>query len=587
MKNVELLVPAKDFETLEIAVKNGAHAVYCGLETYNARWKGKNFHFAGLKEAVKYAHFFNVKVFLTVNIIFKEFDLSIINKIIQECIMAEVDAVIVQDLGVADYILKNYPRIIVHASTQTAVSNHYGVEVLERMGIKRVILARELSIDEIATIRKACPYVELEIFAHGGQCVAYSGQCYSSGYIFGLSGNRGMCEALCCEEYTLFQDGVTMRSGSILKLDDLYCLDIMQKVKESGINSIKIQGRTRSNKYLEIVTSLYWKSIQNPDEISKRDLKLLDSVYSRRLTHGNLLSDNESQDYCSETDNNYHSALEKRELITIKFDSTIEAEINICLLYIDSSQNYSLLSEKLSSIYIPYVLFEHDNNVSVIKQLCSRYQVFILMPQLILERYASCVYSSIASILEKYTITGIILSNISDLYLLDMYKCLRFRGNYTLNMANHLTADYLYTLGLEQSTLSLEIDEMESKRIIEATKLKIERMVYGHPILMTMKYCPILRRNECKVGCEMCADRHQFILQNSEFGFDVSLEKNPPRASLFAKKILSLRPDGVTCDSLRCDFLYESIDEINCIIDAISKGEFLIGKQYKNSIHVL
>lgn len=586
MRKYELLAPVSNLKTLKVAIQSGANAVYCSLETYNARWKGSNLSAQRLGELVGYAHYHDVKVFLTLNVLFKECDLSRIDEMIHTAIAAKVNAVIVQDIGILVYIAKNYPQIHIHASTQTAVANHYGVDVLCELGVERVILARELSVNEISRIKNHCPSVELEIFAHGGQCVAYSGQCYSSGYVYGLSGNRGMCEALCCEEYTLFSGEKPVRNGKLLKPDDLYSLDILDSLKKTGVMCFKIQGRTRSEKYLETVTSLYSDYITNDDKPNEIDIYQLKNAYPRRLTHGNLIKNFESRNSCSDS-NKVFELLRMTPSFSISYGKRPNAEITVCLLQLNPLFDYSHLSKHISALYLPYELFEKNDNHAIIASLCNEFRVFIIMPQLILEDEVEFVYNTLDSYMSTFHIAGFLLSNISDLVLTDRYSEFNFRGNYTLNVTNSLTADFFAKKKIELLTLSPELSTEELNNLNDKTVANVERMIYGHPILMKMKYCPFTGTTECNSECNICHNSGRLSLQSSEFGFDVLMDHYPPQGALMSKKILSLRPDDVACKALRFDFLYESVDEINRIITLSENGYFLIGKQYKNSIKIL
>jgi putative protease len=196
MKKPELLSPCGDLECLKAAVQNGADSVYLGASGFNARARAKNFDTETLKEAIKYAKLRNVKVHVTLNILIKNDEFEDAVKLALEVYNLGADALIIQDLGLIDYLLKNYPEIPVHASTQMTTHNLAGVKQLENMGISRVVLSRELSIDEIKNIC-ANSNVEIETFIHGALCICYSGQCLFSSIIGGRSRKSWtMCSAL-------------------------------------------------------------------------------------------------------------------------------------------------------------------------------------------------------------------------------------------------------------------------------------------------------------------------------------------------------------------------------------------------------
>jgi putative protease len=196
MKKPELLSPCGDLECLKAAVQNGADSVYLGASGFNARARAKNFDYDTLKEAIKYAKLRNVKVHVTLNILIKNEEFEDAVKLALEVYNLGADALIIQDLGLIKYLLKNYPEIPVHASTQMTTHNLAGVKQLENMGISRVVLSRELSIDEIKNICQNSN-VEIETFIHGALCICYSGQCLFSSIIGGRSRKSWtLCSAL-------------------------------------------------------------------------------------------------------------------------------------------------------------------------------------------------------------------------------------------------------------------------------------------------------------------------------------------------------------------------------------------------------
>lgn len=196
MNSIELLSPAGDFDSLKAAVQNGANSVYFGGNLFNARNSAKNFDNIMLKEAIKYCKLRNVKTNLTLNILIKNDEFEEALNFAKFAYESGIDAIIVQDLGLAKFLIKNLPDLPIHASTQMTAHNLEGVLALEKLGFKRVVLSRELSIDEIEYICKNCN-VEIEVFIHGALCISYSGECLASSLIGGRSGNRRkMCTAL-------------------------------------------------------------------------------------------------------------------------------------------------------------------------------------------------------------------------------------------------------------------------------------------------------------------------------------------------------------------------------------------------------
>ncbi len=259
---LELLAPAGNLQTLKKVVDAGCDAVYFGGSMFGARAYADNFCFNDAIEGIKYAHLFNAKAFLTVNTLIKNIEYSKLYSYIKEYRDAGIDAVLVQDFSVLKFIRENFPDLDVHASTQMSVTSQFGVSFLQDQGVKRVVLARELSLAEISDIYKNTG-AEIEAFVHGAICVCYSGQCLLSSMLGGRSGNRGRCAQPCRLPYELY-DGNKMISGHsryLLSPKDMCLINNIPELSEAGVYSIKIEGRMKSEEYASGVVSVYRKYI--------------------------------------------------------------------------------------------------------------------------------------------------------------------------------------------------------------------------------------------------------------------------------------------------------------------------------------
>ena len=260
MENVELLSPVGEWDSLVAAVQNGANAVYFGANEFNARMNSKNFDREELEKAIEYAKLRNVKTNLTLNILIKNNEFEKAMDLVEYAYKCGIDAIIVQDLGLAREIIKTFPDLDVHSSTQLPVYNLKGVQEIERLGFKRCVLARELSIDEIKHICKNSN-IEIEVFVHGALCISYSGQCLMSSMIGGRSGNRGKCAGTCRLPYSLLKNKQMVDKGFLLSSKDVCTLDIIPELIKAGVKSFKIEGRMKSPEYVGLVTSVYRKYI--------------------------------------------------------------------------------------------------------------------------------------------------------------------------------------------------------------------------------------------------------------------------------------------------------------------------------------
>ena len=257
----KLLCPAGSFESFKAAVNNGADAVYFGGRDFNARAGALNFTQQELREAIDYAHLRGVETFITINTLYKagspeESELFRAMAFAEEMYEAGADAFIVTDLGLFSLIRRAMPDMSLHASTQMTVHSLEGAALLGKLGFERVVLSRELSLDEIKLIA-AKSGIEAEVFAHGALCVSYSGLCLMSSFLGGRSGNRGKCAQPCRQYYKLFEAGKKRAEGYLLSPRDIMTLRSIKEIAESGVHTLKIEGRMKSPEYVAVVTKAY------------------------------------------------------------------------------------------------------------------------------------------------------------------------------------------------------------------------------------------------------------------------------------------------------------------------------------------
>lgn len=286
-KRVELLSPVGDFECLIAAVQNGADAVYFGANKFNARINGTNFSNDDLKRAIEYAKLRNVKTYLTLNTLIKNNEFEESAELIKYAYECGIDAIIMQDLGLAKFSIENFPDLEIHASTQMTAHNIEGVKKLKELGFKRVVLSRELNLKEIREIYDETG-MDLEMFIHGALCISYSGQCLMSSIIGQRSGNRGKCAGTCRLPYELInkEENRTVDRGYLLSSKDVCTLDIIPELINSGAMSFKIEGRMKTPEYVGVVTSIYRKYIdlalsENEYKVDEEDRKKLMQVFNR------------------------------------------------------------------------------------------------------------------------------------------------------------------------------------------------------------------------------------------------------------------------------------------------------------------
>lgn len=284
---IELLAPAGNWEAFLAAVENGADAVYLGGKLFNARQNAGNFDSEQLKKALDYAHLRNVKVHLAMNTLINDSEIKDALEQVEEAYKLGIDAMIVQDMGFAGLVREVFPGLELHASTQMTVYNIEGVKALEKLGFKRAVLARELSLEEIGHIAKATP-LEIEVFIHGALCISYSGQCLMSSVIGGRSGNRGKCAQPCRLKYELMEESRrnSACSGYIMSPKDICSINDLDKLVNTGVKSLKIEGRMKTPEYVATVVRIYRKYIDfilegRTEAVKKEDMKELAQIFNR------------------------------------------------------------------------------------------------------------------------------------------------------------------------------------------------------------------------------------------------------------------------------------------------------------------
>jgi len=303
----ELMVPANNFKILKYAVNYGADAVYVGGKKFNLRSIRGNFSLDELVEGVKYAHSKGVKVYFTLNSCIHENETDDLRDYIKDLKSIDLDGIIVADLGAIELIREIIPEARIHISTQASITNHHGVKVAEKLGATRVNLAREISFNDLKVIKRKSE-IEIEVFVHGALCISYSGRCMLSKYMTGRDANKGECAHSCRWNYYLMEEQRSNlffqiqqdKSGTyIYNSRDLCLLPELKKLVAAGIDSIKIEGRMKTENYVSLVTWVYRMALDHIAEGSLTQNKIdylmseLDKASHRNYTEGFMfLTDN-------------------------------------------------------------------------------------------------------------------------------------------------------------------------------------------------------------------------------------------------------------------------------------------------------
>jgi len=299
----ELLAPAGSLDAVRAALANGADAVYLGAERFNARDDGAQLTLDELAQACELAHASGARVYLTFNVLLKPEELREALVHLGECIDRGIDAAIVQDLGTVRLIRTVFPELEIHGSTQMTVHDAAGARVLRDLGVERVVMARENTLEDLRTVREAVPELGLEVFIHGALCIAYSGQCFMSGMISERSANRGACAQSCRKDYVLtdHDTGVELDRGYLISARDLAAGEHLDRIAELGIGTLKVEGRKKRPEYVATVTRAYRTFLDRLAEgtwegPTPAETEPLVQIYSRGFT-GGMMGGREGRDY--------------------------------------------------------------------------------------------------------------------------------------------------------------------------------------------------------------------------------------------------------------------------------------------------
>lgn len=337
---MNIVAPAGSYEKMEAAVKAGANEVYFGLRGFGARRNNKNFGIQEVLDGIDYAHSRGVKTLLTLNTLMKNVEIESTIYNLSRIYEHGIDAVIVQDLGFMKFLSKNFPKLALHGSTQMTVANHVEANFLQKLGLTRVVLARELSFEEIKKIRENTS-IELEVFVSGALCIAYSGNCYISSFIGGRSGNRGLCAYTCRKK---FRDEKG-ESKYFLSPNDQFLEEEIKKLEEIGINAIKVEGRKKTEQYV-YETVNYYNDILGGKTRKSESYKLFNRGYSKGYFH----SDDKLMNF--EYSSNFGYKLGE---VTSDYQLKLEDKITLGdgIQFVD--ENY----EKLGGVYINKILINN------------------------------------------------------------------------------------------------------------------------------------------------------------------------------------------------------------------------------------
>ncbi|MCM1991672.1 peptidase U32 family protein [Oceanirhabdus seepicola] len=512
---VELLAPAGTFEIFEKIIHSGADAVYFGGKILNMRMHRKDYNFSNdeIKEAIKIAHSLNKKVYITVNNLLSQQDLNVAEEYLRFLEEVQPDALIVQDMGILELVNRFNLNLQLHSSVMMNVHNLETINTLNKLGVSRVVLTRDMDLNTIKALHNQTN-MEFEYFAHGDMCVAHGSQCLYSGMLFGKSSNRGLCMKPCRWNFTIKKDGHVYPTEYPMAVKDMYMYEHLPEMIHAGILSFKIEGRMRDSDYLVQLINYYSDAIDRyiEDPISYDRKKDAQAIYENRkrdlstcsafgtpglsninrryegtgkfYSHGRVFSNPVEEIALSE-----ERIQEIKELLTdgnklSPHKAKLSVKVN------SYSQAKVALEEGADIIYLSGDVFEpnHPFNKSEIVQLTKNKKeakIYLGLPRMM----SADDFSRYSQLLNENDlgIDGLLVTNLGAI---EKFKHLGLDliGDYSLNIYNHTAASFYKNHGLSSATLSVETPIIDAKETLAMSQLPIEVIVHGSPVVMYMDH---------------------------------------------------------------------------------------------------
>lgn len=493
MERIELLAPAGNLECLKVAVNNGADAVYIGGQSFSARAFADNFNDVEIIEAIKYAHVRNVKVYVTINTLMYDEEINDILAYTDFLYLNDVDALIVADFGLLNLLKNRYPSLPIHVSTQLNTHSLWQVKLLESLNVNRVVLARETPISTIKYI-KSNSNIELEVFAHGALCVCYSGNCLHSSMIGKRSGNKGKCAQPCRMEYMLCENGKAISNKKyLLSTKDLNTLENIDKLIESGITSLKIEGRMKSSEYVAFIVKTYRDAIDkyyetkvnNVDYLAIENMKL---IFSRGFTKGFIF--NEKNKDFTNTFRPNHIGVKigkvigiKNDRIQIKLSDDLHQKDKICIV----QDKFEDIRIYISKMYVKNKLVAVGyKNETIELSINSKVSKDATIYKIVDDALANEIETTYLKNSKKVPIRMKFISNVNE----PMALIVKDSNNHSILVKS----DYVVEKAISSPTSVKKIEEQLSKLSNTAYHLASINIVSDELGIIPVKYINDLRR---------------------------------------------------------------------------------------------
>lgn len=519
MNKIELLAPAGNIDILKTAIDNGADAVYIGGENFSARAYADNFTNEEIVEGIKFAHIKGSKVYVTLNTMAHDDEISDILNFVDFLYLNDVDALIVADYGLINLLKNRYPSLPIHVSTQLNTHSLWQVKLLENLNVERVVLARETEFSTIKYIKQNSN-IELEVFAHGALCVCYSGNCLHSSMIGKRSGNRGKCAQPCRMQYSIFENGKAISNKKyLLSTKDLNTLDNIDKLIDSGVTSLKIEGRMKSKEYVAFVTKTYRDAIDNyyetkinnVDYLAIENMKL---IFSRGFTKGFIF--NEKNKEFTNTFRPSHIGVKvgkvvsiKNDKVQIKLSDDIHQKDKIAIV----QDKFEDIRMYLSKIYVKGKLVSQGYKNETIEltinsKVSKDATIYKIVDDALVKEIENTYYKNV----KRVPIRMKFISNVNE----PMALIVKDNNNHSVLVKS----EYVVEQALNSPTSASKIEEQLSKLNNSAYQLSSINVLTDNEGIIPVKYINDLRRE----AIEKLDAIRQCVYNRSEEDINPALE---------------------------------------------------------------
>lgn len=553
MSNIELLAPAGNQEVLKVAINAGCDAVYLGGKNFGARSYANNFTNDELESAVSYAHLRQVRVYITINTIIFDDEWNQLHEYLEYLTKLKVDAVIVQDLGVLNYIRLNFPKMVVHASTQMNVINVEGAVILKQLGVQRVILARETPLEVVKQI--VATGLEVEVFCHGALCFSYSGNCLMSYLIGGRSGNRGECAQPCRKKYQLIENNIPMHDfKALLSMKDLSTISEIKSLIDIGVTSLKIEGRMKSPEYVYTAVKAYRDALHGKD-VGEYDRKLK-VTFNREFTKGYLFSTPNNE--LTNIDSVNHQGIKIGKIIKLDFGK-------ITILLSDSlrvGDAIRILNKEIVGFLVTKMTINNEN--VLIAHAGDRVVV-----------YTNSTVISKGEVIKTidYSITEDMNLNSNENY------CIKAKGYFKAHIGSKMLFE-LTCKGIKIHVETIDLEEIAQKplnteRIIEQLSKTNDSLViidglqidYDQQAFFRVSDLNQIRRMAIEELTNKLLDSYNVEVNNDEYKLDGKFNKseNKPKKCLF-EAVVFTKEQGETCLKNGVDRVFAPFEDMNFAI---------------------